>query len=80
MCVFQSIKEALDNVQSSVESAEVHQDQALANANPEDGVRIAELMAHLRTQWASANTQYNDRNRYVNTLTAYTVSLVHLHN
>ena len=63
--LFQSIREALDNVQSSLQTAEQTQQEAMTNANSEENLRIAELMTSVQQHWTMANTQYNDRHRSV---------------
>lgn len=60
---FQAIKEALDTIQPSVESAETTKDELLNNANPDEKAKINKLMDRLRREWNVVNRDYADRHR-----------------
>ena len=61
--LFQAIKEALDTIAPSLESAEREQDVALNNAGVEEQSHIRKLMAQLNADWNRINGAYNDRHR-----------------
>lgn len=63
LCCFQAIREALDTLQPSVESAQQHKDVVLSNANPEDVGHVQQLMTELQAHWNRVNTQYTERHR-----------------
>jgi len=56
-----AIKEALDTIQPSVESADMQKDDVLSNTNSDEQVRIQKLVERLRTEWSNVNTNYRER-------------------
>ena len=64
MCL-QAIKEALDTIQPSMDSADREKDLALNNANDDERARITRLMEQLNSDWNRINGAYNDRHRWM---------------
>ena len=61
-CVsFQAIKEALDTIQPSVESADREKDKVLSNANKEEQTKIKKLIEKLNHEWKAVNKEYSER-------------------
>ena len=62
---FQAIKEALDTIQPSVESADREKDKVLSNANNEEQTKIKKLIEKLNQEWKAVNKEYSERQVWV---------------
>ena len=59
--MFQAIKEALDTIQPSVESADREKDKVLNNSNNEQQTKIKKLIEKLNHEWKAVNNGYSAR-------------------
>ncbi len=63
--IFQAIKEALDTIQPSVDSADREKSKVLSNANTDQQTQIHKLIERLSKDWAQVNNEYKQRHLWV---------------